>query len=72
MRLRGEVKPELTSRELEIIRLVAHGDSNKAISQELGIEVQTVKNYLSRLMDKLGTRNRVQLVLKYWGIGSIR
>lgn len=53
----------ISARELEIITLVARGLENKEIAQHLGIREQTVKNHLSRVMRKVGVRNRQELAL---------
>jgi two-component system NarL family response regulator len=52
--------PRLTSRELEVLRLIAEGKPNPQISRQLGISEQTVKSHISNLLDKLGVENRVQ------------
>lgn len=48
----------LTPREMDVLRRIEKGLSNKEISAELGIEVPTVKNHVHRLLDKLGVRRR--------------
>lgn len=53
----------LTQREIEISRLVADGKSNKEISAILFITEGTVKNHLTRILDKLNVRDRTQLAL---------
>jgi len=53
----------VTGRELDIISLVARGLENKEIAAELGIAEQTVKNHLSRVMKKLGLRNRQEVAM---------
>lgn len=53
----------LTARELEIVRLVAGGASNKRVAAELGIAESTVKLHLHSAFAKLGVANRVQLSL---------
>jgi two-component system nitrate/nitrite response regulator NarL len=53
----------LTAREKEVVRLVAQGMRNQEISAELKLREHTVRNYLFRIFDKLGTSNRVELVL---------
>ncbi len=50
----------LSARELEVIRLVAHGLDNSQIALELGISDRTAKNHLSNILAKLGVTNRVQ------------
>ncbi len=75
--LRGEARPggnrparlragtRLTSRELDIVRLVAVGKRDKDIAAELGISPGTVKVYMSHLMDKLQLDGRLQVAL-WW------
>lgn len=50
----------LSARELEVLRLVAHGFDNAQIAAELSISPSTAKNHLSNLLTKLGIHNRVQ------------
>ncbi|MDE2577581.1 MAG: response regulator transcription factor [Hyphomicrobiales bacterium] len=54
----------LTEREHEILSLVANGKSNKEIAGALHLAEGTVKNYVSRLMEKLGVRSRTELAVK--------
>ena len=54
---------ELTTREKDICRLLALGHNNKEISEELFISEGTVKNNITRILDKLGIRDRTQLAL---------
>ncbi|GIJ79034.1 response regulator [Micromonospora phaseoli] len=54
---------QLTSREAEIVRLLAKGLSNNEIADELFIETSTVKSHLGRAMTKIGVRDRVQTVV---------
>ena len=51
---------ELTARELEILRLVASGNSNRRIAQRLWVTEQTVKFHLSNVYRKLGVANRTE------------
>lgn len=53
---------ELSEREADVLRLVASGYSNKAISSRLNISVKTVETYKARAMEKLGFRSRVDVV----------
>lgn len=48
----------LSERELQVLRLVARGDSNKEIASALGLSVKTVDRHLSNLFDKLGVGSR--------------
>jgi len=57
----GEADRLLTSREKEILELVAAGKTNRQIALQLSISENTVKNHLKNLLDKLGLANRVQL-----------
>ena len=54
----------LSERELEILRLVASGASNREIASTLVIAEGTVKNHLTHILEKLGVRDRMQAVLK--------
>jgi DNA-binding NarL/FixJ family response regulator len=58
----------LTPREQDIVRLLGDGLSNDEIGARLVIETSTVKSHLTRIMTKLGTRDRLQTVV--WGYRS--
>lgn len=53
----------ISVRELEIMTLLAQGMSNKQIAKQLGIREQTVKNHVTRTMEKLGVQNRTEVGL---------
>ena len=50
----------LTSREMQVLSLVAAGESNKAIARELQIEMRTVKSHMTSIMSKLAATSRTQ------------
>jgi DNA-binding NarL/FixJ family response regulator len=57
-------KANFTDREVAILRLLAGGYSNKEIARSVFLAEGTVKNYVSDILDKLGTRDRTRAVLK--------
>jgi len=60
----GMVKPngqQLTSREAEVLQLVAEGSANKQIAAELGISIKTVEKHRQQLMDKLNIHDTAGL-----------
>ena len=56
----------ITAKELEVVKLVAEGMSNKEIAEALFLSEGTVRNYLSSILDKLELRDRTQLVVYYY------
>lgn len=61
----------LTRREVEILRLMAGGYSNREIASALGTAEGTVKNHASSILSKLGVRDRTRAVLKALELGYI-
>ena len=57
---------ELSSKEMNIIRLVADGLNNKEIASSLYLSEGTVRNYISSILDKLQLRDRTQLACFYY------
>ncbi len=62
---------ELTSRELEILRLVAAGLSNREIADRLVLSNETVKTHVSHILRKLALRDRAQAVIVAYESGLI-
>jgi DNA-binding NarL/FixJ family response regulator len=61
----------LTRREIEILRLMAGGYSNREIADALGTAEGTIKNHASSILSKLGVRDRTRAVLKALELGYI-
>jgi DNA-binding NarL/FixJ family response regulator len=57
-----EVSEEITSRETEVLRMLAEGLVNKEIAARLGISEHTVKFHISSILDKLGASTRTEAV----------
>ena len=62
----------LTERELEVLRLLAQGKSNKEIAARLVITERTVKFHVSSIMGKLGAGNRTEAVTIAAGRGLVK
>ena len=63
---------ELSGREVEVLRLVADGQSNREIGDELRLSALTVKSHLARIARKLGTGDRAEMVAMAMRAGVIR
>ena len=61
----------LSSREINVLNLVARGLSNKQIATKLGISDKTVRNHLSRIFRKLDAGNRTQAVMNAMKVGLL-
>ena len=66
-----DMPDRLTRRELEVLRLVAGGFSNREIAEALGMSEGTVKNHTSSILSKLGVRDRTRAVLKALDLGYL-
>ena len=61
---RAEALAELTAREMEVLRLIAHGARNRQIAEQLVITEKTVANHVSNIYSKLQVSDRVEAVLR--------
>jgi DNA-binding NarL/FixJ family response regulator len=62
----------LTDREREILLEIARGRSNREISEQLYISEPTVKVHVSRILTKLGLRDRAQVIVHAYETGIVR
>lgn len=70
--VRAPNSPEaLTTREVEVLRLVARGLANKEIARELKVAEQTIKAHVSSILSKLGAQSRTQAALHAFRIGLV-
>lgn len=65
---RNHLTAELTGREMEILKMIAAGSSNKLIARELGISEATVKVHVKNLLKKLNFRSRVEAAV--WAVSN--
>src|SRR5699024_5115616 len=59
-----ETDNPLTSREIEIVQLLADGKTTKSIAEELHLSDGTIRNYVSIVLEKLGASNRIEAIKK--------
>jgi DNA-binding NarL/FixJ family response regulator len=73
--MRDVVAPEqaepLSEREVQVLRLLAHGSANKQIARDLGIAEKTVKTHVSSILGKLGVQSRTQAALFAGRVGLV-
>jgi two-component system nitrate/nitrite response regulator NarL len=62
----------LSAREIDVVRCVAEGLTNRQIAHRLTLTEHTVKNYLFRIFDKLGVSSRVEVLLYVLGKGQFQ
>jgi DNA-binding NarL/FixJ family response regulator len=67
----GSLAQQLTGRETEVLRLVAQGLSNAELAGELVVSPLTAKTHVSRILTKLGLRDRAQLVVAAYESGLV-
>jgi DNA-binding NarL/FixJ family response regulator len=63
---------QMTARELDVLRILLAGATNKEIARRLQISEATVENHLHRMYGKLGVRNRTEAALKAMQSGVYR
>jgi DNA-binding NarL/FixJ family response regulator len=61
----------LTPRELEVLRLIVEGETNRRISQRLHLSLSTVKRNLERIISKLGVSDRTQAAVRAVELGLL-
>jgi DNA-binding NarL/FixJ family response regulator len=63
---------DLTSREMEVLKILARGECNKVIARELDVTVGTIKTHVRSIMLKLDSRGRTDVLLKAHRLGLVR
>ena len=68
---RAQVSQELTAPEREVLRLITEGQTNREIAQRLQYSLGTVKDYVQRIIEKLGVSDRTQAAVKAVRLGLL-
>jgi DNA-binding NarL/FixJ family response regulator len=59
----GKVASRLTPRERQVLKMIVAGHSNREIAQQWTVSEETIKHHLTRIFDKAGVANRVELAM---------
>jgi len=65
-------RPDLSSREMQIMTLIADGHSNGQIAQRLVLAEKTVKNHVNKIYSKLGAGSRADAIARWQPVGRPR
>jgi NarL family two-component system response regulator LiaR len=63
---------DLSERELEVLKLIAQGSSNKEIADHLTVTEKTIKTHVSAVLTKLGLKSRTQAAIHAWQTGLVQ
>jgi DNA-binding NarL/FixJ family response regulator len=69
--VRAQVSLKISGRELEVLELLAAGQSNKEIARRLELSPNTVKTHVTKLLDKLHARRRTEAIQRARELGMI-
>jgi len=61
-------KVHFSPRERQIVRFIVEGCSNQEIANRMGLRLQTVKNHLSRIYEKIGVHSRAEAIALWLGV----
>lgn len=67
----GSLKNVLSAREIDVLRLIAQGKTNRQITQELMVSLSSVKTYVQRVIKKLGVSDRTQASVRAVEMGLL-
>jgi DNA-binding NarL/FixJ family response regulator len=68
----GDPLRALSARELEVLALLAGGQSNKQIAKTLDLQEKTVKHHVSHILSKLAVSNRTEAAIRYHGVAGAK